>query len=147
MPAIFDQYGICFEFPENWQVEASADVGTDLSVTVASPETAFWSLSRFSHESTASQLVENALEAMREEYPSLECEEAEDEIEDQFLAGYDLSFFYVDLCSTAVIRGFCHEGTAYLLIYQAEDRELARVEPVFRAITTSLLRHVASTQS
>ena len=147
MPALFDQYGICFDFPDNWQVEADSESGADLSVTVTSPETAFWSLSRHSGETTASHLVENALEAMREEYPSLECEEAEDEIEEQFMAGYNLSFFYVDLCSTAAIRGFCHEGIAYLLIYQAEDRELARVEPVFRAITTSLLRHVVAAHS
>jgi hypothetical protein len=29
-----------------------------------------------------------------------------------------------------------------LVLNQAEDRELVRVEPVFRAITASLLRHL-----
>ena len=52
----------------------------------------------------------------------------------------DLAFFYLDLTSTALVRSFATDEATYLLLCQAEDREFAEVEAVFRAMTRSLLK-------
>jgi hypothetical protein len=53
--------------------------------------------------------------------------------------GYDANFFCFDLVSTAAIRGFRTSVASCLVLWQAEDRDLAEHEPVFRAMLTSLL--------
>ncbi len=55
------------------------------------------------------------------------------------LVGYDLNFFFLDLTNTARIRCVGTERATYTVFCQAEDREFERIEPVFRAMTTSLL--------
>jgi hypothetical protein len=140
MPARFDEFGIGFDFPENWTVDRSADGDRERTVTVFSPDTAFWSLTVYPGHVPLSELVDEALAAMQAEYPALEFDPVEDEIEEQTLIGYDINFFYLDLCNSAMIRSFQRNKTTYLLLCQAEDREMARAEPVFRAMTASLLR-------
>ena len=54
------------------------------------------------------------------------------------MCGYDVHFFYLDFTNTAIIRGFRHALASCLVLYQAEDRDFAKLQPVFRAITTSL---------
>lgn len=141
MPALFDQFGIRFEFPENWDVDAPAEAAGDVSITVSSPETAFWSLTRYHDTVNPTELLEQVLAAMKDEYALLEFDTAADKFEDQSMVGYDINFFYLDLSNTAWFRGFQREGITYLLLCQAEDREMERVRPVLQAMTVSLLRN------
>lgn len=140
MPAVYDEHGIRFAFPENWSLDAPGESAGEMTVTVTSPGTAFWSLSVYPGDVRPAELLAEALAAMQAEYPALEFDDAEEEIEEQLLVGYDLNFFYLDLCNTATVRGFFRGGSTFLLLCQAEDHELAEAEPVFRAITASLLR-------
>ena len=87
------------------------------------------------------ELLEQVLAAMKDEYAFLEFDTAADEVEDQPMVGYDINFFCLDLSNTAWFRGFQREGTTYLLFCQAEDREMERVQPVLQAMTVSLLRN------
>tara|TARA_Y100000588_G_scaffold286457_1_gene304326 strand:- start:115 stop:549 length:435 start_codon:yes stop_codon:yes gene_type:complete len=141
MPALFDQFGICFEFPENWEVDAPVEATGDVSITVSSPETAFWSFTRYQGTVDPTELLEQVLATMKDEYAFLEFETAAENVENQTMVGYDLNFFCLDLSNTARFRGFQREGTTYLLFYQAEDREMERVQPVLQAMTVSLLRN------
>ena len=141
MPTLFDQFGIRFEFPENWQVDVPTEAAADISITVSSPETAFWSLTRYRGTVNPTELLEQVLATMKDEYPELEFDTAADHVEDQPMVGYDLNFFCLDLSNTAWFRGFQREKTTYLLFCQAEDREMERVEPVLHAMTVSLLRN------
>ena len=141
MPAFFDQFGIRFEFPENWEVNAPAEAAGNISITVSSPDTAFWSLTRYHDTVNPTELLEQVLAAMKDEYAFLEFDTAADEVEDQPMVGYDINFFCLDLSNTAWFRGFQRDGTTYLLFCQAEDREMERVQPVLQAMTVSLLRN------
>ena len=141
MPGFFDQFGIRFEFPENWEVDAPAEAAGNISITVSSPDTAFWSLTRYHGTVNPTELLEQVLAAMKDEYALLEFDTAADEVEDQPMVGYDINFFCLDLSNTAWFRGFQREGTTYLLFCQAEDREMERVQPVLQAMTVSLLRN------
>jgi hypothetical protein len=51
-----------------------------------------------------------------------------------------MNFYCLDLTNTALVRGFRTADATCIILYQAEDREFATVEPVLRAMTTSLLR-------
>jgi hypothetical protein len=141
MPALFDQFGICFEFPENWQVNLPTEAAGDVSITVSSPETAFWSLTRYRSTVNPTELLEQVLATMKDEYAELEFNTVTDNIEDQPMVGYDLNFFCLDLSNTAWFRGFQREEITYLLFCQAEDREMERVQLVLQAMTVSLLRN------
>jgi hypothetical protein len=145
MPAVFDQLGICFEYPDNWSVDQQA---LDLShtegeqVIVSSPETAFWQLSKYPPEADLEGLFDEALAALRSVYREMEVVPASDTLEDRLIAGYDVNFYCLDLTNTGLLRGFQTPSATYLLLCQAEDRELERVGPVFRAMLASVLRNL-----
>jgi hypothetical protein len=137
MPAFFDHLGVRFQYPESWTLELSED-GDGNDVTVYSPEGAFWSLTIRDHDEPRS-LAEEAVAAMQQEYDELDCEEVTDSIADQPLTAYDLNFYCLDLTNTAQIRAFRRGDRAFLMIWQAEDREFNLISAIFRAIATSLI--------
>lgn len=140
MPAVFDGLGVRVDYPENWAIDADNDTDGLGSVTITSQETGFWTLSVYPADTPPAELLANAVETLRSEYPQLEVEAADEQIEGFDLTGFEVSFFYLDLISTAYLRAFQQNGATYLLLAQAEDRELARVGPVFDAMTVSFLR-------
>ncbi|MEX0939081.1 MAG: hypothetical protein WDZ59_14555 [Pirellulales bacterium] len=140
MPAVFDNQGVRFQYPENWTLEWQESDTTDPSVSVFSPGGAFWTLSIHPPGTETARLVQVVLDALREEYQELDAQEAVDSIGDTEMIGYDVNFYCLDLCNTAVVRGFHTRRASYVLLCQAEDREFERVREVFRAMTTSLIR-------
>jgi len=150
MPALFDNFGIRFEYPDNWSVEQQPldpVTGQGGQVIVTSPETAFWHLSRYSRDTQPETLFDEALSAIRSEHREMEVLPANDQIENQSLAGYDVSFFCFELTSTATLRAFQTADATYLIISQAEDGELQRVASVFQAMLTSTLRNLTADRS
>ena len=140
MAANFDKLGIHFQYPENWQLDESEALQGNQVVTVYSPGGAFWSV--MIHPPTASPetLAATALQAMREQYDELDAEEVHENVAGQDLIRYDMNFYCLDLTNTAQVRSFRAPGAAYVIFCQADDREFADIEVVFRAITTSFLR-------
>lgn len=144
MVSIFDKLGIRFQYPENWQLDES-EIGEEFStITVYSPAGAFWSVSNHPAKLDPGKLADRALQTMRGEYQDLDSEKVHESIAGLELVGYDMNFYCLDLTNTAQVRGFRAGDRVWLVLYQADDREYAAIEPVFRAITTSLLAGVAS---
>lgn len=140
MTAVYDKLGIRFQYPENWSLDESDAMAGDKSVTVYSPDGAFWTVIIRPHSLSPESLAEGALAAMRENYDELDAEAVEETIEGHDLVGYDMNFYCLDLTNTAMVRSY-QTGTASLVVmFQADDREFASIEPIFRAITLSLLR-------
>ncbi len=139
MAAVYDKLGIRFLYPENWTLDESAAVAGEQSVSVYSPGGAFWSIALHDPQTDPAELVATALQTLKAEYADCEAEPVHEQIAQQSIDGYDLNFFYLDLTSTALVRGFRTPAASCLLLCQAEDKEMERVGPVFRAITTSLL--------
>jgi hypothetical protein len=138
MPATFDKLGIRFMYPENWTLETSPDLEEE-GLTIYSPDGGFWSLVVREGRPDPLKMADLALDALRAEYEDLDSEPAEETLEGQDLIGYDVNFYCLDLTNTGQIRVFRRGDRTYLLLWQAEDRDLARVVPVFHAITRSLL--------
>jgi hypothetical protein len=144
MPAVYENAGLCFEYPENWLLEAGSSVdgespGDEDSVTVYSPGGSFWTVVRHPGGKDPKPYVEAALQAMQEEYDEIDVEAVEETVLGHRLVGCDLNFFYLDLTNTARIRGVRTPGSTLLLFCQADDRELDEIDDVFRAMTASLL--------
>jgi hypothetical protein len=139
MAAVYDKLGIRFLYPENWTLDESGALAGDQSVSVYSPGGAFWSIALHDVQTDPSELAATALRTLKSEYQDSEAEPVHEQIGQQTIDGYDLSFFYLDFTNTALVRGFRLPSASCLVLCQAEDHELEAVGPVFRAITASLL--------
>jgi hypothetical protein len=138
MPSRYAKLGIHFQFPENWTLDESDALKGDESVSVYSPGGAFWSIIRHPHTTSPADLVEAAMQAMRQEYDELDAEAIEETVAGHDLIGYDLNFYCLDMTNTALVRSFQTPKATYLILCQADDREFLEIEGVFRAITLSL---------
>ncbi|MBI3407428.1 MAG: hypothetical protein HY040_03615 [Planctomycetes bacterium] len=137
MAAIFERDGVCFQYPENWKLE-SDDTETGWTATVQSPDTAMLVVAFDEDMPEPEHMAQTALEAIKEEYKDVESEEALESIAGQPAVGHDVRFFSFDLTNTCLIRSFYTSRGAVLVMWEANDLELAQNEPVLRAITASL---------
>jgi hypothetical protein len=140
MPVTFDNLGITFQYPDNWQLDDEEMRAGQSAVTVFSPGGAFWSVALHTGSADPARMAQAALDAMSKEYEDLEAEPVEETTAGHKVAGFDLNFFYLDLTNTAGIRSLRIGGTTYTIFFQAEDREFREVAMVFEAMTVSLLR-------
>jgi hypothetical protein len=138
MPAIYDKHGIRFQYPENWSLD-EAEVGQN-SVTVYSPGGAFWNLVWCDLREDPHNLAVEALQTLKKEYAETESEPVTETLVGYEISGFDISFYYLDLINTALIRGFRTPNASCLVLCQAEDREFRNIEAVFQAMTASLLK-------
>ncbi len=141
MPATFDKFGIQFLYPENWALEEqeTADGENFVTVTSPSPRDGFWTIMLAPRNVEPRQLSLTAMQTIKQEYEDFEAEPVSDSIAGTDLTGFDLNFYCLDLTNTAVVRGFRLRSASCVIVWQAEDRDYAALEPVFKAITTSLL--------
>ncbi len=143
MPALFDDLGLRFQFPENWSLEEDDTPGRE-SATVYSPGGGFWTVMLRDAAETPASLADEVLAAMRQEYPGLDCESARERVRGEELVGYDLNFIYLDLISTALIRSFRVAAANLVVVCQAEDHDFEKLRDVFRAITASLVMEMGA---
>ena len=137
MPGQFDDNGIRFKYPENWQLErAATDAGW--TVSLQSPGTAFLMLSLREDLPTPGEMAETALAALKEEYSELEAEECVDSLAGQPAFGHNIHFFSLDLTNTCWTRSFYSASGTVLVLCQTSDLELEKNGPVLRAICASL---------
>jgi hypothetical protein len=135
----FNRFGLAFDYPENWSVDTEDSQGRYATVTVSTPEGGFWSVSGHAPGGDPAALTRAVLGQMRQEYQDLDSEPAAEQVAGRSLTGVDMNFYCLDLTNTAQVRTLETPGAIYLLICQAEDREWARMAPVFAAITASFV--------
>lgn len=142
MPTTFDQFGVCFEYPDNWVIDQPDEPALNEQVVISSPQTAFWQLCKHPSGTDLEAIFDEVLAALRTEYKEIEVEPADDHIEGHVVRGFNANFFYLDLTNTTWLRGIETPDANYLLICQAEDREFDQVELIFRAMLASVLRNL-----
>ncbi len=143
MPAEYDKLGIRFLYPENWQLDEEEAVHGDGTVTVYSPDGgAFWTIVVHPAGANPRELTATGLRTMKEIYDSLEAEPIEEDIAGREMSGFDMHFYCLDLTNTAILRSFSTAAATYVILFQAEDRDWPAAEPVFRAMTHSLVSHL-----
>src|SRR5262245_18271443 len=137
MAAMFEEDGIRFLYPENWALERE-ETESGWTVSLQSKDTAFFVLSFDPEMPEPTLMAQTALEALRGEYEELESEDCAETVAGQPAVGHDVRFFSLDLTNTCWIRSF-HAGRGTVLaMWQINDLEADRNEPVLRAICASL---------
>jgi hypothetical protein len=137
MVAQFEESGIRFKYPENWQLERE-ESENGWTVSVQSPDTAFLLLCLREDMPQTGEVAETALSALREDYPELEADDCVDTLGGQPAIGHDVRFFSLDLTNTCWIRSFYSSQGTVLLMCQFNDLEIEKNEPVLRAMCASL---------
>lgn len=137
MTASYQKHGIQFLYPENWILEEQDGDNQD-TVSVQSPNTAFWSLTIDYNGTSPDSLITNTLSVLQEEYSTLDATPVEENIGERKAVGQNLAFFCMDLTNTARIRVLQVGQVTLLILYQASDLEWSTTVAVFEAITLSL---------
>ena len=139
MYAKYENFGIRVLYPENWTVNDEQLEAWPHSVSIQSPSGAYWELQVYPSRINPARLIKQALAAMQQIYEDLETEAVTEELWKVTAKGYDLHFFCLDFLVTSYIRCFYSGSRTCLLTCQAESREFDQQQPVFAAITKSLL--------
>jgi hypothetical protein len=134
---MFQRDGIRFQYPETWKV-LREDADTGWTVSVQSPETAFFMLTYDSTMPEVGQVAQTVLDALRADYPELEADDALESLAGQPAIGHDIQFFSLDLTNTCCTRAFYSETGTVLVMWQANDMELEYFEPILKAICASV---------
>lgn len=119
MEARFENHGIRFAYPADWELSVEED-GARTTISLERPDSSAFALITIDdQEREIGDLMDEALEAMRESYPDLECSPAlEARPGGRTSSGYDLEFFCLDIVATATIRGFRLDGVSVLVLSQ-----------------------------
>ena len=142
MTAKYEQMGIRFLYPENWELDNRGESNRPWSVSVHSPGGAFWSISVLEPSDDLEEMGDATLKAVEEEFQEsfFESERASEQIGGQVATGHDIHFYYLDFLIAAKLRMFRIGTHGCVMLCQAEDRDFDQLEQVFRAITESLFR-------
>jgi len=141
--ATYDNLGVQFSYPENWRVTEDQQTEWPRSVSVHSPNEAFWSLMIYEPGTELEALAEAVRDALSEEYTDFEAIPAEQEVAGLELLGSNLNFYCLDFLIQAKIRAFQLGVRPCVILCQGEDREFESLDPVFAAITHSLITNAA----
>jgi hypothetical protein len=137
MAAKFDECGIRFLYPENWQLEREeSDEGW--TVSLQSPETAFLLISVNAEMPSTEDMLAATLRALQADYEDLEFDEHVGSLAGQPAIGHDIRFTSLDLTNTCWTRCFYSAAGTVLVLCQCNDLECDVNEPVLRAICASL---------
>ena len=138
--AIYDDHGIRFEYPASWDLDADDD-DARVTISVQAPSgLAFIMVTLNADRPEPAEMVEEAVAAMREEYPGVEVVPAADEVGGHRAEGYDLEFFALDLVSACSIRAFRTPVRTILIFGQwsAIDADDEEPETVFADVLRTL---------
>lgn len=147
----YDKHGIYLAYPENWILLEEAMETAEGSLTLNSPQGAFWLLRQHPVGTGLREIAGEVLKMMQEEYEEIEFEELEEQSFGIDIFGYEMNFFYQDWTSTAKVRCFSHENRVLAVFWQTGDRMMIMAgedplpsEKVLEAISFSLLRELGS---
>ncbi len=141
MDQIYAGHGIEFKYPGEWQLNVDEQLD-EVSITVSSAQTSFWSLSLFLDRPAPEEIMEAVLDAFREEYDELDFYPAKARLCRRPTLARDIEFVCLELLNSAWARVFRGPRATVLVLYQANDREIEENGSVLEAMTRSLrLQH------
>jgi hypothetical protein len=140
MPAIYENLGVRFLYPENWSVQDEEYDDWPRSVTLQSPQTGFWTLHVYPAQHDVKAVVKELIGAIQTEFTDIEVLPTKETFGQTATTGVDLAFFYLDLLVEAKIRCLRTPSSTLIWLYQAESREFETLEAVFQAIAVSMLQ-------
>ncbi|MDE2508260.1 MAG: hypothetical protein KGM43_13690 [Planctomycetota bacterium] len=118
MTGVYQEHGIRFQYPNEWAVEINDD-GPVTTVALQPAGGLAFALVTLDREATdAEVLADQALEAMREEYPDLSATPAGDSICGKEAVGHNVEFTSLDMNNLCSIRCFRSRDQTVLVFAQ-----------------------------
>jgi hypothetical protein len=139
MPRAYDQHGIRFLYPDNWEVTDEQSLEPPYSVGLQTPQGGMWVL-QVHEQGDPLALASEALQTMRTEYAELEADSITERIEEHDVIGFEMRFYYLDFVVMARVLSLRHGDRTLVLLCQAEDRDYDTLAPIFHAMLVSVLR-------
>jgi hypothetical protein len=120
-PVVFADHGVRFRVPSGWGLEVSED-GSRISIAMQQDGgTAFVLLTLDPDRPAPEAMADEALDAMRAEYPDLEEGTARATIAGHAAIGHDLDFITLDMGVSCAIRCFRTPRRTILVFEQWSD--------------------------
>ena len=139
MTVIYDKLGVRLIYAERWKITEDEPNTEPRTLSIESPHGGLWELMLYSNPHDSDALADEALSVMREEYEDLEATVYATQFADVAASRYEIYFYHLDLLIHFRIMTAPLGEQVALLLWQAEDREFDEVDPVFRAMATTLL--------
>lgn len=138
MAGIYEDHGIHFQYPADWEMEVTDD-GPVTTVSIQSPSgLAFAIVTMDETRPAPAEVADEALEAMREEYPTLDASPAMETIASHGAAGHDVEFLSLDMTNSCEIRCFRTPRRTIFLFGQWSDLDSAENSAYFSDVKRSL---------
>lgn len=137
MQEIYSAHGVRFRYPPDWEVTEEKR-GSDVSITVASPETSFWSVTLLPECPDPQRAVESAVQAFQEEYEDVDVYPVEGGLCHRPNIARDIEFVCYELINSAFLRAFRTDRFTALVLYQGTDHELKETRDLMEEISSSL---------
>ncbi len=135
----FERDRIVIRYPTNWTVDEAADPESGgWTVTVSSPDTAFFMMSLQPDARDPGDLADQTLDALKGEYKELDSEEVMETICGQPAIGFNADFLTVDTATNCRVRCMDTFAGPLLLLTQVSEYDREQNEPVLTAIIKSL---------
>ena len=137
MQSTYDSYGVRFRYPSEWELSEQRD-GEQISITVSSPGTAFWTVSLFPNCPEPDDIVAAVLDAFHDEYSEMDEYPSQVRICKRPTVARDIDFVCLELLNMAGVRAFRARDFTVLVLYQLTEGEREQSGPVLERITRSL---------
>ncbi|MEW4568872.1 hypothetical protein AB1L88_13490 [Tautonia sp. JC769] len=123
MTGRFDEHGIRFEYPADWNVEVDSD-GEKTTVSVHSPNGVAFALVAIDETCPEpSEVAGQALDAMEQEYPDLDAFPVIESIDGHQAVGHEVEFMSLDATNSCSIRCYRTPRRTVLVFGQWSDLE------------------------
>jgi hypothetical protein len=123
MQNTFEKESVRFRYPADWEIELEEE-DESWTASIQGPGTAFLVVSFVPGAGDVNELIEAAVAGLREDYPSLEVDDAVDSLAGQPALGADVRFVHFDLTNTCWVRAVPAGEGALLVLAQCTDEEL-----------------------
>jgi hypothetical protein len=138
MTETYEDKGIRFEYPPDWELEVTDD-GPVTTVSIQAPGgLAFALVAVDASRPAPAQVADEALAAMRDEYPGLESVPTQEIIGGHRAVGHDIEFISLDMPNTCAIRCFRSRRRTVLVFGQWSDLDDERPEIQIDTVRRSL---------
>ena len=134
----YSGFGLRFLYPDDWELSEEI-TDAEVSVTVCSPETAFWSATVIRNRPDPQTALRAALLAYQEEYDDPEVSETAAELAGYSVPAVQVEFVCLELTNTAFLSALQTPRFTLLVLYQLNDTELADRDSVLQRINNSLV--------
>lgn len=125
-------------YPDNWAVEPLVPAEEGWSVAVQSSGPAFFMVTVHADRPAVADVLQAAVAALREDYPALELEDAEETLAGRRTTGHDVRFISMDFVATCRLRCWQTNDRTVLVLCQASDLDDEHAEAVLAAMRASL---------